>query len=231
MTLIEATRGTFRRLHYSARTEEAYLHWIRAFIAFHAGRHPRDLTAAEITAFLNHLAVDRRVSASTQNQALCAILFLYRRVIDLSMPDLHGLERAHRPEHLPAVLGHREVMALLEHLDPPLRLLAELLYGSGLRLMEALSLRVKDVDLDRRQIMVRRGKGNHDRAALLPASTRDGLRAQIDRVADRHRAELAAGRCEVDHLDERPAEDRSNEPAADTPIDALARLALGAARS
>ena len=86
MTLIEATRGTFRRLHYSARTEEAYLHWIRAFIAFHAGRHPRDLTAAEITAFLNHLAVERRVSASTQNQALCAILFLYRRVLDLSMP-------------------------------------------------------------------------------------------------------------------------------------------------
>jgi integron integrase len=179
VTLIEATRGTFRRLHYSARTEEAYLHWIRAFIAFHAGRHPRD-------------------PASTQNQALCAILFLYRRVLDLSMPDLHGLERAHRPEHLPAVLGHREVMALLEHLDPPLRLIAELLYGSGLRLMEALSLRVKDVDLDRRQIMVRRGKGNHDRAALLPASTRDGLRAQIDRVADRHRAELAAGRGEVD---------------------------------
>jgi len=111
MTLIEAARGAFRRLHYSARTEEAYLHWIRALIRFHTGRHPRDLAAAEITAFLNHLEVDRRVSASTQNQALCAILFLYRRVL-----DLHSLERAHRPEHLPSVLGRREVMALLEHL-------------------------------------------------------------------------------------------------------------------
>src|SRR6202042_459455 len=118
--------------------------------------------------------------------------------LDLPMPDLHGLERAHRPEHLPAVLGHRDVAALLERLDAPFRLVAELMYGSGLRLMEALALRVKDIDLDRRQIMVRRGKGNHDRPALLPAATRDALRAQLGRVAERHRAELAAGRGEVD---------------------------------
>jgi integron integrase len=157
------------------------------------------LGGPEITAFLNHLAVERRTSSSTQNQALCAILSLYRRVLDLPMPDLHGLERAHRPEHLPAVLGRRDVAALLERLDaPPFRLLAELMYGIGLRLMEALALRVKDIDLDRRQIMVRRGKGNHDRPALLPASTRDALRAQLERVAERHRAELAAGRGEVD---------------------------------
>lgn len=198
MTLVEAVRAAFRRLHYSPRTEEAYLHWIRAFVAFHAGRHPRALGAPEITAFLNHLAVDRHTSASTQNQALCALLFLYRRVLDIPMPDLHGLERARRPEHLPAVLGRREVVALLERLDPPFRLIAELLYGSGLRLMESLALRVKDVDLDRRQLMVRRGKGGRDRPALLPVATRDALRAQIERVAERHRAELAAGRGEVD---------------------------------
>jgi integron integrase len=198
MTLVEAVRATFRRLHYSPRTEEAYLHWIRAFIAFHRGHHPRTLGAPEITAFLNHLAVERHTSASTQNQALCALLFLYRRVLDLPMPDLHGLERAQRPEHLPAVLGRREVVALLDRLDPPFRLIAELLYGSGLRLMESLALRVKDVDLDRRQLLVRRGKGDRDRPALLPAATRDALRAQLERVGDRHRAELAAGRGEVD---------------------------------
>jgi integron integrase len=126
------------------------------------------------------------------------VLFLYRRVLDLPMPDLHGLERARRPEHLPAVLSRREVMALLEQLEPLFRLIAELLYGSGLRLLECLALRVKDVDLDRRMITVRRGKGNHDRAALLPSRVRDGLRAQLDVVAGRHRAELAAGRGEVD---------------------------------
>jgi integron integrase len=132
------------------------------------------------------------------NQALCAVVFLYRRVLQVAVPDLDGLQRARRPQHLPTVLSRREVMALLDQLGPPFRLIAELYYGSGLRLMEALALRVKDIDLDRRQIRVRRPKGNHDRAALLPASVRDGLRAQLDRVADRHRAELAAGRGEVD---------------------------------
>ncbi len=156
--------------------------------------------AGEIVAFFNHLAVERKVSASTANQALCAIVFLYRRVLELPMPALDGLERARRPRHLPAVLSKREVTALIERLDPPFRLIAELLYGSGLRLMEAMSLRVKDVDLDRRrrQIMVRRGKGSHDRPALLPTTIRDALRAQIQVVAERHRAEVEAGRGEVD---------------------------------
>ncbi len=154
--------------------------------------------APEIVAFLNDLAVERNVSASTVNQALCAIVFLYRRVLELPMPALDGLERARRPHHIPAVLSRRDVMALLDHLGPPFRLIGELLYGSGLRLMEALALRVKDIDLDRRQIMVRRGKGNHDRPALLPASTRDALGLQIRLVAERHRAEIAAGRGEVD---------------------------------
>ncbi len=198
MTLTAAVQATLRRLHYSPRTEEAYLQWIRAFVLFHDGRHPRKLGGPEITAFLNHLAVERHAAASTQNQALCAVLFLYRRVLDLPMPELHGLERARRPEHLPAVLSRREVTALLEQLEPRFRLIAEILYGSGLRLLECLALRVKDIDLDRHMITVRRGKGNHDRAALLPSRVRDGLRAQLDVVAGRHRAELAAGRGEVD---------------------------------
>jgi integron integrase len=198
MTLFDALHGTLRRLQYSPRTEEAYLHWIRTYIAFHNGRHPRDLGAPEVTAFLNHLAVERRIAASTQNQALCALVFLYRKVLELDLPALAGLERAHRPEHLPAVLSRRDVSALLEHLEPPFRLIAEILYGSGLRLLECLALRVKDVDLERHMLMVRRGKGNHDRAALLPARIRDALRAQLDAAAERHRAELEAGRGEVD---------------------------------
>jgi integron integrase len=198
MTLVDAVRAAIRRLHLSPRTEEAYLAWIRAFIVHQHGRHPRDLGAAEATAFLNHLAVDRRVSASTQNQALCALVFLYRRVLEVEMPALEGLERAHRPEHLPAVLSRGDVRSLLEALEPPFRLIAEVLYGSGLRLLEALALRVKDIDFERHQLTVRRGKGDHDRAALLPASVRDGLRAQLDAVGARHRAEREAGRGEAD---------------------------------
>jgi integron integrase len=198
MTLIEALQNTLRRLHYSPRTEEAYVHWTREFIRFHQRRHPRELGAPEITAFLNDLAVRRRTAASTQNQALCALVFLYRKVLELEVPALTGLERAHRPVHLPAVLSRREVVALLDHLEPPFRLIGELLYGAGLRLLEALSLRVKDIDFDRHQITVRRGKGERDRPALLPTRARDPLSAQLDRVARRHRAELAAGRGEVD---------------------------------
>ncbi|WP_437589791.1 phage integrase N-terminal SAM-like domain-containing protein [Sorangium sp. So ce1000] len=195
MTLIEAVRATIRRLHYA---EEAYGHWIRQFIRFHHGKHPRQLGAEEVTAFLNELAVARRSAAFTQNQALCAHLFLYKRVLDLQIPRLEALERARRPEHLPSVLSRQGALTLLEHLIPPFRLIGELLYGSGLRLLEALSIRVKDVDLDRRQIMVRRGKGQHDRPALLPARARDELQAQLDSMARRRNGELAAGRGEVD---------------------------------
>ena len=198
MTLIEALRATLRRLHYAERTEEAYVRWTRAFIAFHGRRHPRELGPPEITAFLNDLAVRRRASASTQNQCLCALVFLYRKVLQLDMPTLDGLERAQRPVHLPAVLSRHEVTALLEQLDAPFRLIGELLYGSGLRLSEAISLRVKDIDFDRRQIAVRCGKGERDRPALLPTRAREPLRAQLDDVARRHTRELALGRGEVD---------------------------------
>ncbi|MBK6528863.1 MAG: integron integrase [Deltaproteobacteria bacterium] len=198
MTLFEAVTVTLRRLHYSPRTEESYVRWVRDFVRFHQRRHPREMGAAEVTAFLNDLAVRRRVSASTQNQALCALVFLYRKVLELDLPALDGLQRAQCPSILPTVLSRRDVMALLEQLEAPFRLLGELLYGAGLRLQEALSLRVKDVDLDRRQITVRRGKGAHDRAALLPARAREGLTAQLDAVRRIHLAELAVGRGEVD---------------------------------
>lgn len=198
MTLIEAVRAALRRGHYSSRTEEAYVHWIRAFVRFHHRRHPREMGAQEITAFLNELALVRRTSASTQNQALCALVFLYRRVLQIEMPELFGLHRARRPVHLPAVLGRRDVQALLDKLKPPFLLMGEMFYGSGLRLMECVSLRIKDVDLDRHQVLVRGGKGNKDRAALLPVRAREALRAQIAHTAERHRRELAAGRGEVD---------------------------------
>jgi integrase len=172
MTLLEAVQATIRRLHDSPRTEEAYLHWIRGFIRFHGGRHPREMGAPEARCFLDHLAVQRRISASTQNQALCALVFLYRRVLGLEMPALEGLERAKRPDHLPAFLSRRDVLTLFDKLEPPFQLIGEILYGSGLRLLECLSVRVKDVDLERRLIMVRRGKASHDRAALLPAWAR-----------------------------------------------------------
>lgn len=212
MTLFEAVSITLRRLHYSPRTEEAYLRWVREFVRFHNRRHPREMGAAEITAFLNDLAVRRRTSAATQNQALCALVFLYRKVLELEMPALDGLERARRPEHLPNVLSRGDVRAMLDRLEPPFRLLGELLYGSGLRVQEALCLRVKDVD--RHQIIVRRGKGAHDRAALLPTLTRPALIAQIDAVRRRHRAEFTAGRGEVDL----PHALRAKMPAAATSL-------------
>lgn len=214
MTLFEAVSITLRRLHYSPRTEESYLRWVRGFVRFHDRRHPREMGAPEVTSFLNDLAVRRRVSASTQNQALCALVFLYRKVLELDLPALDGLQRAQRPENLPTVLSRRDVLALLDRLQPPFRLLGELLYGSGLRLQEALSLRVKDIDLERHQITVRRGKGSHDRAALLPARAHAGLAAQIESTRLRHDAELAAGRGEVDL----PQALRQKFPAAPTSI-------------
>jgi integrase len=184
MTLIEAARATFRRLHYSPRTEEAYLHWIREYIAFHRNQHPRTLGPSEITAFLNHLAVERRTSASTQNQACCALLFLYKKVLAVELPALEGIERAQRPAHLPTVLGRRDAFAVIDLLAPPFRLIGEILHGSGLRLLECLSLRIKDVDL------------HHH--ALVPARARQGLEAQSAEVERRHEAELAAAVIAVD---------------------------------
>ena len=184
MTLFEGVSAAMRRLHYSPKTEEAYLHWARDFVQFHGNRHPRDLGKEEITAWLNdraiNLAINKKVAASTQNQALCAVVFLYRRVLEMEFPELDELDRAQRPGHLPEVMSAVEVRKVLEklgELGPPYRLIGELLYGSGLRLSEGLNLRVKDVDFERCQLMVRRGKGDQDRGALLPKATAGARRS------------------------------------------------------
>lgn len=168
--LLVQVHETIRRRYYSRRTEEAYVHWIRRFIYFHQKRHPASMGEAEVTAFLNHLALDRRVAASTQNQALSALLFLYKEVLGCELPWLDGLRRPTRPPRLPTVLTHAEVERLLAQLQGTRWLVASLLYGAGLRVMECVRLRVKDVDLSYRQILVRDGKGERDRVTMLPGT-------------------------------------------------------------
>jgi integron integrase len=170
--LLDQVRHALRRLHYSHRTEEAYVAWIRRYILFHGKVHPAALAPADVTAFLTHLAVREHVSASTQNQALGALLFLYRRVVGRDLGELGEVGRARMPERLPVVLGRDEVRAVIAELDGVFRPIGLLLYGSGLRLTECLELRVKDLDLERRQIIVRRGKGAKDRAVPLPDAVR-----------------------------------------------------------
>ena len=157
--LFDVVREAIRRRHYSYRTEETYLHWVRRFILFSGKRHPRDMGGAEVTAFLNHLAQDRAVAASTQNQALAALLFLYKEVLAQPLPWLDGLEHAKRPIHRPTVLTEDEVQRLLVRMRGTKWLMGSLLYGAGLRLRECLHLRTKDVDFGYNQITVRHGKG------------------------------------------------------------------------
>lgn len=191
--LLDRVRQELRLRHYSARTEAAYVHWIRRFVLFHGKRHPAGLGAPEIVAFLSDLACERRVAAATQNQALNALVFLYREVLQQALPDLEGVVRAQRPRRLPVVLDRDEVRALLAQLEGEHRLVASLLYGAGLRLLEALTLRVKDVDLAAREIRVRRGKGGRDRVVPLPDAVRERLRAQLAHARVVHEADLAAG--------------------------------------
>ncbi len=182
--LLDAVREATRRLHYSIRTEEAYASWVKRFVLFHGKRHPDEMGEPEVVAFLNHLATDRDVAASTQNQALNAILFLDKVVLDRPLEWFDDeLVRAKRPARLPVVLTREAVRALIGQLDGPHRLAASLLYGAGLRLLECLRLRVKDVDYGQNHLVVRDGKGQRDRVALLPATLADGLRGQIDRAA------------------------------------------------
>ncbi|MEW6073707.1 MAG: integron integrase [Planctomycetota bacterium] len=179
--------------HMSPRTRKAYLHWIRRFLGHHGGAHPRDLGRGPITEFLSALAVRGRVSASTQNQALAALLFLYREVLGLDFPWLDDLVRAKQRRRVPVVLSRDEVRAVLARMDGVPRLVACLLYGSGLRLLEACRLRVKDVDFDRNQIVVRSGKGDKDRLTVLPAFVRAELRVHLELVRRQHDADLASG--------------------------------------
>lgn len=191
--LLDVVRARIRTRHYSIRTERSYVDWIRRFVAFHGNAHPRELGAPAVEVFLTHLAVERRVSAATQNQALSALLFLYGEVLEIELPQLEGVTRAQRPERLPVVLTAAEVTAALAHLDGQYRLMANLLYGAGLRLMECLRLRVKDVDFDYRQILVRDGKGGRDRVTVLPASIETHLQGQVARALEIHRQDVAAG--------------------------------------
>jgi integron integrase len=191
--LLDRVREAVRARHYSPRTEEAYVGWIRRFIRFNRLRHPRDMGEAEITAFLSSLAIRGHVSASTQNQALAALLFLYREVLGSRVEWLEGIVRAKKPVRLPVVLTRGEVRALIENLQGEKKLMVTLLYGGGLRLMECLELRVKDLDLERGQITVREGKGGKDRVTVLADSARPMLLDHLERVKEVHQADLRAG--------------------------------------
>jgi integron integrase len=180
--LLDRMRGVIRAKHYSHRTEQAYVQWAKRFILFHGKRHPREMGKHEIEAFLTDLAVRRRVAAATQNQALNGILFLYREVLEMELPWLDDVVRAKRPVRMPIVLSRAEVRSILALLSPPYHLIVSLLYGSGLRISEALRLRVKDIDLDRRCLTVRDGKGAKDRITVVPDNCRESLRAQIERA-------------------------------------------------
>ena len=179
--LLERMRMHLRAHHYSLRTETAYLDWVRRFILFHHKRHPQDMGAAEVEAFLTHLAVERQVSASTQNQAKAAILYLYKQFLGISLPWLDDVVAAKRPQRLPVVLTQAEVRQLLLHMDGTTGLIAQVLYGTGMRLMEALRLRVKDIEFTRREIVVREGKGNKDRVTVLPENLIAPLQSQLEK--------------------------------------------------
>lgn len=212
---MDEVRGKLRANHYSIRTEAAYVGWILRFIRANRRRHPREMGGAEVEQFLTHLAVHGKVAASTQNQALSALLFLYRKVLGVDLPWMENVVRAKRPRRLPTVLSVGEVRALLELMPARPRLLASLLYGTGMRLMEGLRLRVKDVDFARREILVRDGKGGKDRRTMLPASLEAGLREALSHALRLHAADLADGhgRVWLPHALARKYQNAATEPA------------------
>ena len=191
--LLDQVRNAIRRKHFSIRTEQAYCDWIRRFIIFHQKRHPAEMGEDEITDFLSHLARESRIAASTQNQALSALLFLYKEVLKRQIGWLERIERAKRPTRLPVVLTRPEARRLFSHLDGVYRLMAGLLYGSGLRLMECVRLRIKDVDFGYLQITVREGKGGKDRVTMLPVNLATALERHFRKVKAQHEEDLARG--------------------------------------
>jgi integron integrase len=180
--LIEQVRERIRYRHYSYRTEQAYVEWVKRFVRFHGLRHPREMGREAIEAFLNHLAVERNVATSTHNQALSALLFLYGQVLGVELPWLGDIERPKRPPRRPVVLTLEEVRRVLAHLDGSNQLMGRLLYGTGMRLMECVRLRVKDLDLARSEIVVRDSKGGRDRITMVPRALRADLRDQLARA-------------------------------------------------
>jgi integron integrase len=193
LKFLEQCREVMRFRRLALRSEQAYLDWIKRFILFHAKRHPKDMGDVEVQRFLSHLAAHLKVAASTQNQALNALVFLYRHVLGRPIGVLEGVERAKRLPRVPVVLSQAEVSRLLAAVPDKYRLFFKFLYGTGLRLMEALRLRVKDVDFERNQIIVHGGKGDKDRVTMLPESLKSGLESQLQRVAMLHRQDLAEG--------------------------------------
>jgi integron integrase len=188
--LLDRVRGALHARHFSRRTEKAYVAWIRRFVLFHGKRHPDRLGAREVTGYLAHLATNRHVSASTQNQAFSALLFLYREVLGRELAGLEEVPRARLPVRLPLVLAREEVAAVLRQMRGTPRLMASLMYGAGLRLLECCRLRVKDVDFARQELLVHDGKGRKDRVTVLPARLAPQLRAHLERVERQHHADL-----------------------------------------
>lgn len=191
--LLDRVRSALRSRHYSFRTEQTYVGWIRRFILFHQKRHPSEMGVNEVNAFLTHLAVEMSVSASTQNQALSALLFLYGVILEQPLPEIAALVRAKRPRRLPEVLSRKEVRAVLSRMNGTPLLIATLLYGTGLRLLECLRLRTKELDFDRGEVMVRDGKGRIDRRTMLPVALRGPLASHLREVQALHEEDLAAG--------------------------------------
>jgi integron integrase len=205
--LLPRVRGHMRARQLSPRTEQAYTGWIIRYIRYHGTRHPAVLGEPEIVAFLTHLAAEQHVSRSTQMQALSALMLLYREVLGIHIGDIRHALRSYTPARIPAVLSRSEVKVLLTHLHGTIKLIALLLYGSGLRLMECLTLRVKDIDFERGEIRLRRGKGGKDRVTMLPATARGALEAQLETVRALHARDLAqgAGRVALPNAVERKA--------------------------
>ena len=191
--LLDQVRQAIRTRHYSARTEQAYVYWIRRYIFFHAVKHPAEMGKEELNAFLSHLALKEKVSASTQTQALSALVFLYRHVLGREVGLLEGIVRAKRPARVPVVLAADEVRRLLTQLDGVVLLVCRLLYGGGMRLLEGLQLPVKDIDFERNEITVRDGKGQKDRVTMLPASCRQPLIDHLESVRRLHTEDLRKG--------------------------------------
>lgn len=188
--LLDQVRDAIRVRHYSLRTEEAYVQWIKRYIFFHDKRHPKDLKERHVAAFLTHLATERNVAASTQNQALCAIVFLYRNVLQMELGAFNGLIFAKRPKNLPEVFTRQEVQAVLNQLKGISWLMASLMYGTGLRLMECVRLRVADLDFGNHRLMVRDGKGAKDRVTMLPDKLIDPLKENCRRTKILYRNDL-----------------------------------------
>jgi len=192
-TLLDKMRTEIRRRNYSYRTEQAYTTWIVRFVKFHNTRHPKEMGEDEIVEYLNYLAVKRQVSASTQNQALCAILFLYKHILDQPIEGALDFQRAQTPKKLPVVLTPKEVRKVLDQLSGTTQLIAEILYGAGLRISECLRLRVLDLDFEYNQIQVRSGKGRKDRITIMPQMAKQKLREQVKRVKALHRRDTKGG--------------------------------------